>query len=79
MRRRAYPWICSACAEHFYARIPPAECYSGDRRVPDCPGCGDDADVVRLEDERERDEDDGLSGYSDPRDERDERRLGERA
>lgn len=46
-------WICRDCAEDFSARIPPREDYSGDRRVPDCPGCGDDTAVVRIERERE--------------------------
>lgn len=52
-RRHLYTWICAACAETFTAPRPPAECYSGDRRVPDCPGCGEDAHVVRVERERE--------------------------
>jgi hypothetical protein len=46
-------WICRSCAEEFFARIPPREDYAGARRVPDCPGCGDDADVVSVADRDE--------------------------
>lgn len=74
-RHRDYEWHCASCSETFWARIPPAECYRGDRRAADCPSCGSDEDVVRL-DERERDDlDDGRPGVGHPRDEQEERRF----
>jgi hypothetical protein len=65
--RRLFAWHCVACAEDFSARIPPREDYSGDRRVPDCPGCGDDSHVVRVECERQKGDDDGVE-YGHPGD-----------
>jgi hypothetical protein len=57
-------FICLQCGEG----------YTGRRNPLTCPNCDRVGSVVAA-DERERDADDGLSGYSDPRDERAERRA----
>ncbi len=58
-------WECVECANEFDQPRKPARCSE----------CGSRKVVSQDAYERERDADDGLSGYSDPRDERDERRA----
>lgn len=55
---------CHSCGEQMRLRRLPAA----------CPNCDRIGTLVACEPDRDRDEDDGRSGYSDPRDARAERR-----